>query len=170
MFDDNLLRVLCDIHIFVDIWCTRVVFVLVIPFCRRSSWLYLVHRPCLELGHSFSSIRYAQSRRSKVAISFSFSHFLYCVQLLTYLILAAGAISTEVVYLAYKGDASITWSQTCGSFGGFCRKATASIVITFVVTLCYAVLSLISSYRLFSKYDAPVACDNKGIEIPVFHT
>lgn len=104
-------------------------------------------------------------------LSRSPSHiFLYCVQLLTYLILAAGAISTVVVYLAYKGDASITWSQTCGSFGGFCRKATASIAITFVVTLCYAVLSLISSYRLFSKYDAPVACDNKGIEIPVFHT
>ncbi|KAK6132443.1 hypothetical protein DH2020_033820 [Rehmannia glutinosa] len=93
---------------------------------------------------------------------------LYMMQLLTYIILAAGAISTEVVYLAYKGDASITWSQTCGSFGGFCRKATASIAITFIVTLCYAGLSLISSYRLFSKYDAPVAYTNKGIEVATF--
>ncbi|KAL0406683.1 UNVERIFIED_CONTAM: CASP-like protein 2A1 [Sesamum latifolium] len=89
-------------------------------------------------------------------------------QLLTYIILAAGAISTEVVYLAYKGDASITWSRTCGSFEGFCRKATTSIAITFVVTLCYAALSLISSYRLFSKYDAPVAYSNKGIEVTTF--
>lgn len=80
------------------------------------------------------------------------------LQLLTYIILAAAAISTEVVYLAYKGNSATTWSETCGSFSGFCRKATASIAITFVVTLCYAGLSLISSYRLFSKYDAPIAC------------
>ncbi|KAL6561672.1 hypothetical protein OROMI_017273 [Orobanche minor] len=91
-------------------------------------------------------------------------------QLLTYIILAGGAISTEVVYLAYKGDASITWSQTCDSFGGFCRKATASIVITFIATLCFAGLSLISSDRLFSKYDAPVANTRKWIEVATFHT
>lgn len=93
------------------------------------------------------------------------------IQLLTYIILAAGAVSTEVVYLAYKGDTSITWSQTCGSFGGFCRKATASIAITFGVTLCYAGLSVISSYRLFSKYDAPLDyTDNKGIQVATFQS
>ncbi|KAG6385394.1 hypothetical protein SASPL_154229 [Salvia splendens] len=90
--------------------------------------------------------------------------------LLTYIILAAGAVSMEVVYLAYKGDASVTWSESCGSYGGFCRKATASIALTFIVTLCYAGLSLLSSYRLFSKYDAPVAYSTaKGIEAATFN-
>lgn len=89
------------------------------------------------------------------------------------MILAAGSVSTEVVYLAYKGDEDVTWSATCGSFGGFCRKATASVALTFIVVLCYAGLSLISSYRLFSKYEAPPvsAYSNKAtIETPpVFH-
>lgn len=77
--------------------------------------------------------------------------------MLTYVILAAGAVSSEVLYLAYKGDTSITWSAACGSFDGFCRKATASVAITFVAVVCYTLLSLLSSYKLFSKYDAPVA-------------
>lgn len=89
--------------------------------------------------------------------------------MLTYLILAAGAVSTEVLYLERRGDLAITWSAVCGSFGGFCNKATASVVITFVAVACYAVLSLISSYKLFSKYDAPIACMSKNIEVAAFH-
>ncbi|KAG9136592.1 hypothetical protein Leryth_023851 [Lithospermum erythrorhizon] len=85
-------------------------------------------------------------------------------KVLTYIILASET-STEVIYLAYKGDYSVTWSQACGLFGGFCRKATASVALTFVVTLCYACLSLILSYRLFSKYDPPVSYNPKQIEI-----
>lgn len=88
----------------------------------------------------------------------------------TYIILVAGAVSTEVMYLAYKGNAAITWSSACGSFGIFCHKATAALALTFGVVICYAVLSLISSYRLFSKYDAPVGSSRKGIEItPAFY-
>ncbi|KAF8388656.1 hypothetical protein HHK36_025336 [Tetracentron sinense] len=86
-------------------------------------------------------------------------------QVFTYVILAAGTVSTEVVYLAYKGDEAVTWSEACGVFGGFCRKATASVAITFVAMACYALLSLISSYRLFSNYDAPIA---KGVDIAAF--
>lgn len=88
------------------------------------------------------------------------------------MILAAGTASTEVLFLAYKGDAAITWSTACGSFGGFCRKATTSVAITFVTVICYAALSLLSSYKLFSKYDAPVEYYNNGaaaVEIAAFH-
>ncbi|OVA11847.1 Uncharacterized protein family UPF0497 [Macleaya cordata] len=78
-------------------------------------------------------------------------------QVMTYIILAAGTVSAEVVYLAYKGDEAITWSEACGVFGGFCRKATVSVGITFAAVVCYVLLSLISSYRLFSSYDAPIS-------------
>ncbi|CAI9754954.1 unnamed protein product [Fraxinus pennsylvanica] len=139
-----------------------------LSYSDLGAFRYLVHASGICAGYSLlSAIIVAVPRPSTMSRAWT---FFLLDQLLTYFILAAGAISTEVVYLAYKGDVSITWSQTCGSFGGFCRKATASIAITFIVTLCYAVLSIISSYRLFSKYDAPVACNNKGIEIPVFHT
>lgn len=72
------------------------------------------------------------------------------------MILAAGAVAAEVLYLANKGDKTITWSQACGLYGGFCHKATASVGITFGAVACYVVLSLISSYRLFITYDAPI--------------
>ncbi|XP_055808901.1 CASP-like protein 2A1 [Solanum dulcamara] len=88
-------------------------------------------------------------------------------QILTYIMLAAGAASTEVMYLAYKGDTDVTWSETCGSFGGFCKKATASVSITFIVSLCYVGISLLSSYRLFSKYDAPIGHYNKKGSIEI---
>ena len=82
------------------------------------------------------------------------------MQVLTYIIIGAGAVSTEVMYLAYKGDQAITWSAACDSFGGFCHKATASVALTFAVILCYASLSLVSSYRLFSRFDPPASPPN----------
>ncbi|KAK1353851.1 hypothetical protein POM88_052216 [Heracleum sosnowskyi] len=92
-------------------------------------------------------------------------------QVFVYVLLVVGAVSTEVVYLAYKGEAAITWSGACGSLGKFCHKATASLAITFAVVICYAVLSLVSSYRLFSRYDAPIGYTNKGIDMSaVFRT
>lgn len=91
------------------------------------------------------------------------------MQLLTYIVLGAGAVSTEIVYLAYKGDKAVTWSAACDSFGIFCHKATTSVAITFTVVACYAGLSLISSYRLFSRFDPPATqSDNKGAEMAAF--
>lgn len=90
-------------------------------------------------------------------------------QVLTYLVLGAGVVSTEVLYLAYNGDLAITWTAACESFGRFCHKGTASVAITFLVVVCYALLSLISSYKLFSKYEAPVSTPTKGIEVATFH-
>ncbi|GER45109.1 CASP-like protein VIT_01s0010g01870 [Striga asiatica] len=137
-----------------------------LTYSDLGAFRYLVHASGVCAGYSLlSAVVAAVPRPSSMLGAWA---FFLLDQLLTYVILAAGAISTEVLYLAYKGDTSITWSQTCGSFGGFCRKATASIAITFVVTLCYAGLSLISSYRLFSKYEAPVAYTNKGIEVATF--
>ncbi|KAL6543356.1 hypothetical protein OROHE_010876 [Orobanche hederae] len=139
-----------------------------LSYSDLGAFKYLVHASGVCAGYSLlSAVATAIPRPSTMSRAWT---FFLLDQLLTYIILAAGAISTEVVYLAYKGDASITWSQTCDSFGGFCRKATTSIVITLIATLCFAGLSLISSYRLFSKYDAPVANTRKGIEVATFHT
>ncbi|KAI3457578.1 hypothetical protein Pfo_014241 [Paulownia fortunei] len=131
-----------------------------LSYSDLGAFIYLVHASGICAGYSLlSAVLVAVPRRS--TMSRAWTLFLLD-QLFTYIILAAGAISTEVVYLAYKGDASITWSRTCGSTGGFCRKATASIAITFVIALCYASLSLISSYRLFSRY--------KGNEVATFQS
>ncbi|KAK3002625.1 hypothetical protein RJ639_020466 [Escallonia herrerae] len=138
-----------------------------LSYSSLGAFRYLVHANGICAGYSLlSAIVAAVPRPSTMSRAWT---FFLLDQVLTYLILAAGAVSLEVVFLAYNGDKAITWSEACVSFGGFCHKATASIVITFGVVICYVVLSLISSYRLFSKYDAPVGYNHKGIEIAAFH-
>ncbi|KAF8110499.1 hypothetical protein N665_0083s0061 [Sinapis alba] len=73
----------------------------------------------------------------------------------TYAVLAAGAVSAETVYLAYKGNLNITWSSACDYYGIFCHKALVSVILTFLVSVLYVSLSFISSYRLFSRYETP---------------
>ncbi|KAF5730797.1 CASP-like protein F16 [Tripterygium wilfordii] len=137
-----------------------------ISYSDLGAFRYLVHANGICAGYSLLSAAIAAMPRPST-MSRAWTFFILD-QLLTYLILGAVSVSTEVLYLAYKGDAAITWSAACGSFGAYCNKATASVVITFVVVAFYAVLSLISSYKLFSKYDAPVYFPSKGIEIAGF--
>ncbi|KAA8526664.1 hypothetical protein F0562_008133 [Nyssa sinensis] len=138
-----------------------------LSYSNLGAFRYLVHANGICAGYSLlSAIVAAVPRPSTMSRAWT---FFLLDQLLTYIILSAGAVSTEVLYLSYKGDVAITWSEACGSFGSFCRTATTSIAITFVVVLCYAALSLISSYRLFSKFDAPVGYNSKSTEIAAFH-
>ncbi|KAA8524929.1 hypothetical protein F0562_011433 [Nyssa sinensis] len=138
-----------------------------LSYSDLGAFRYLVHANGICAGYSLlSAIVAAVPRPSTMYRAWT---FFLLDQVLTYIILAAGAVSMEVMYLAYKGDEAITWSEACESFGGFCRKATASIAITFLVVICYALLSLISSYRIFSKYDAPIGYNGKGIQIAAFH-
>ncbi|KAF5457580.1 hypothetical protein F2P56_021671 [Juglans regia] len=137
-----------------------------ISYSDLGAFRYLVHANGICAGYSLlSAIIVAMPRPSTMSSAWT---FFFLDQVLTYAILAAGAVSLELLFLAYKGDAAVTWSTACGSFGGFCRKATASVVITFVVVACYAVLSLISSYKLFSKFDAPAVNPSKGIDLAAF--
>ncbi|KAG6484127.1 hypothetical protein ZIOFF_060921 [Zingiber officinale] len=90
-------------------------------------------------------------------------------QLMTYIILVAGTVSTEILYLAYKGDVNVTWSEACSVLDTFCRRATTSVGITFGSTVCYVLLSLVSSYRLFSTFAAPLPfLSSKSQEIAAF--
>ncbi|KAK3426853.1 hypothetical protein EUGRSUZ_F03189 [Eucalyptus grandis] len=137
-----------------------------LSYSDLGAFRYLVHANGICAGYSLlSAIIVAMPRPPTISRAWT---FFLLDQVLTYTILAAGAVSTEVLYLAYKGDVAITWSSACGSFGGFCHKATASVAITLAAAACYMVLSLVSSYRLFSRFDAPVACTSKGIEDPGF--
>lgn len=137
-----------------------------VSYSDLGAFRYLVHANGICAGYSLlSAIIAAMPRPSTMPRAWT---LFFLDQVLTYVILGAGAVATEVVYLAHKGDNAIAWSEACGSFGGFCHKATASVIITFVVVAFYAVLSLISSYKLFSKYDAPMATTIKGLEVATF--
>uniref|UniRef100_A0A7N0VE04 CASP-like protein n=1 Tax=Kalanchoe fedtschenkoi TaxID=63787 RepID=A0A7N0VE04_KALFE len=127
---------------------------------------YLVHANGICAGYSLLSAIFAARLQPSKPRAWT---FFLLDQALTYVILAAGAVACEILFLEHKGDEAVTWSEACGSFGKFCHRATASVVITFVSVLVYAGLSLISSYRLFTKYDAPVCFHSgKGTKNPVF--
>ncbi|KAM7250902.1 hypothetical protein ACFE04_022785 [Oxalis oulophora] len=139
-----------------------------LSYSDLGAFRYLVHANGICAGYSLlSAIVAIRPRPFTMPHAWTF----FCLdQVLTYVVLVAGAVSAEALYLANKGDMAVTWSAACGSFGSFCNKATISIVISFVVVLLYAVLSLISSYRLFSRYEAPVDYPGKAIEATVFHS
>ncbi|KAK7321454.1 hypothetical protein VNO77_32112 [Canavalia gladiata] len=139
-----------------------------ISYTDLAAFRYLVHANGICAGYSlFSAVIVALPRPSTMPRAWT---FFLLDQVLTYIILAAGAASVEVLYLAEKGDPAITWSSACGSLGPFCHKVTASTAITFVAIVCYVLLSLISSYNLFTKYDAPAPNNpTKGTDIAALH-
>ncbi|KAG2259583.1 hypothetical protein Bca4012_055725 [Brassica carinata] len=139
-----------------------------VSYSNLSAFRYLVHANGICAGYSILSAANAAMPGSSSTMPRVWTFF--CLdQILTYVVLAAGAVSTEVLYLAYKGDDAITWSDACSSFGSFCHRATASVIITFVVVCFYVLLSLISSYKLFTRFDPPAIVDsNKNVEVAVF--
>ncbi|KAL1224135.1 CASP-like protein 2A1 [Cardamine amara subsp. amara] len=139
-----------------------------ISYSNLTAFRYLVHANGICAGYSLLSAAIAAMPRSSSTMPRVWTFF--CLdQLLTYVVLAAGAVSTEVLYLAYNGDSSITWSDACSSFGSFCHRATVSVIITFFVVCFYVVLSLISSYKLFTRFDPPsILHSDKNLEVSVF--
>ncbi|KAK7301956.1 hypothetical protein RJT34_12833 [Clitoria ternatea] len=137
-----------------------------VHYTDLGAFRYLVHANGICAGYSLlSTVFTAMPRPSTMPRAWT---FFLLDQVLTYVIVGAGAVSMEVVYLAENGDAATTWSSACGYFGRFCHKAIASVAITFAVMLCYVLLSLISSYKLFTKYDAPPTTPISSIEVAAF--
>ncbi|GJN27938.1 hypothetical protein PR202_gb16006 [Eleusine coracana subsp. coracana] len=137
-----------------------------VAYSDLGGFKYLVIANGLCAAYSLCSAFYTAVPRP-TTLSRSWIVFLLD-QVFTYLILAAGAASAELLYLAYNGDKEVTWSEACGVFGSFCHQARTSVVITFASVVCFVLLSLLSSYRLFSSYEAPVPLGNKGVEIAAY--
>ncbi|KAK1301718.1 hypothetical protein QJS10_CPB12g01387 [Acorus calamus] len=134
-----------------------------LSYSSLPAFTYLVYANAICAGYSLLSAFYTAMRRP-ATMSRAWTLFFFD-QVLTYVVLAAATVSTEILYLAYKGDEAVTWSKECGVFGRFCHKATTSVAITFGAVACYVGLSVLSSYHLFSTYEAPIPFLNKGVEV-----
>ncbi|KAJ7294250.1 hypothetical protein O6H91_Y270800 [Diphasiastrum complanatum] len=73
-------------------------------------------------------------------------------QVMTYLLLAAGAAATEVVYTGEKGQRTAVWIAQCVIFSRFCKHVIASILFTFVATIVLSISTIVSAYELFHRY------------------
>lgn len=73
----------------------------------------------------------------------------------------SGSAVAEVVYLAEEGDREASWSEVCSYYGKFCYKTKVSLALHFMALVGFIALSLISAYRLFSKFDAPAVASTE---------
>ena len=82
-----------------------------------------------------------------------------CAQAAAYLLLTSCSAAAEVVYLAREGDRGVSWGEVCSYFGRFCGRATVSVALQAAALLCFVALSLVSAFRVFSKFGAPAGAD-----------
>ncbi|KAK4805071.1 hypothetical protein SAY86_004888 [Trapa natans] len=87
-------------------------------------------------------------------------------QIIAYLMVTSGAAVTEIIYLGYIGDREVTWSEACSSFGKFCSRMRAGLVLHFLALCCLLCLSVISAFRTFSGFEPPCvwAANKQGEE------
>ncbi|KAE8703366.1 CASP-like protein 2A1 [Hibiscus syriacus] len=88
-----------------------------VSYSDLGAFRYLVHANEICAGYSLlSAIVAFMPRPSTMPRAWT---FFLLDQIFTYIILGAAAVSTEVLYLADKGDSAITWSAACGLFTKF---------------------------------------------------
>ncbi|KAJ7536687.1 hypothetical protein O6H91_12G077700 [Diphasiastrum complanatum] len=72
-------------------------------------------------------------------------------QALAYLLLSALGASSEVAYLAKKGNTNVGWNELCSMFGHYCNLVGASVIAGSLAFLQLVIISGLSAYHLFYK-------------------
>ncbi|KAB1215188.1 hypothetical protein CJ030_MR4G025844 [Morella rubra] len=85
-------------------------------------------------------------------------------QIVAYLMVTSGAAVLELLYLAYKGDREVTWSEACSSYGRFCSRMKLALVLHALALWCFIVLAVISAYRTFCMFEPPSLPPKEGEE------
>ncbi|XP_062017868.1 CASP-like protein 2D1 [Rosa rugosa] len=85
-------------------------------------------------------------------------------QIVAYLMVTSVAAVMEMVFLAYKGDRAVSWSEACASYGKFCSRMKLALVLHSLALCSFLVLAVISAYRVFSMYEAP-SVSHKEVEL-----
>ncbi|KAL8144305.1 hypothetical protein V2J09_017337 [Rumex salicifolius] len=85
-------------------------------------------------------------------------------QVMAYLLVTSGSAVMEILYLAYKGDIEVSWSKACSTYGSFCHRLKIALLLHFVALIFFLVLAIISAYRAFSVYEAPITTINEEKE------
>uniref|UniRef100_A0A0D9VDV0 CASP-like protein n=1 Tax=Leersia perrieri TaxID=77586 RepID=A0A0D9VDV0_9ORYZ len=122
-----------------------------ISFNNLSGFRYLVCINAITAAYSVAAILLSSF---KFIARFDWLVFLLD-QVSAYLVLTSASAAAEVVYLAREGNREVSWSEVCSYFGRFCNTATLSVALHAGALLCFMALSLISAFRVFSKFHPP---------------
>ncbi|KAJ3674861.1 hypothetical protein LUZ60_005477 [Juncus effusus] len=122
-----------------------------VEFNNLTGFKYLVCINAISCGYSLASIFISKLKCFKIH-----DWVLFILdQVMTYLMITSGSAVTEILYLSEKGDREVSWSEVCSYFGFFCNKTKISLALHVIALLCFIILSLISAFKLFSKFEAP---------------
>ncbi|XP_040376187.1 CASP-like protein 2D1 [Oryza brachyantha] len=122
-----------------------------VSFSDVSGFRYLVCINAITAAYSVASILLSSF---KFITRFDWLIFLLD-QASAYLLLTSASAAAEVVYLAREGDREASWGEVCSYFGRFCGGATVSVALNAAALLCFMALSLISAFRVFTKFAPP---------------
>ncbi|CAL1384612.1 unnamed protein product [Linum trigynum] len=85
-------------------------------------------------------------------------------QMITYLMVTSGAGVSEIVYLAYYGDRTVSWSEACRSYPSFCSRMKLAVILHALALFCFIAFTVISAYRAFSLFEPPSLASSKEVE------
>ncbi|KAL8243397.1 hypothetical protein R6Q59_009655 [Mikania micrantha] len=124
-----------------------------LDFSNLKGLKFLVSISAISAGYALISVvsSWVKNLMNKAWI------FFVCDQVVTYLMVACVGSIGEILYLAYNGNQKVTWSEACSSYGRFCGRLNLILVIHFIAMLCFFVLSLISAFRVFSRFEPPLS-------------
>uniref|UniRef100_A0A0D9YPE4 CASP-like protein n=1 Tax=Oryza glumipatula TaxID=40148 RepID=A0A0D9YPE4_9ORYZ len=128
-----------------------------VRFSDLSGFRYLVWINAITAAYSVASILLSSC---KFITRFDWLIFLLD-QASAYLLLTSASAAAEVVYLAREGDREVSWGEVCSYFGRFCGAATVSVALNAAALLCFMALSLISAFRVFTKFNPPSQSNSK---------
>ncbi|KAK6946922.1 Casparian strip membrane protein domain [Dillenia turbinata] len=119
-----------------------------------SNFLGLKYMVCISAISSGYALVAALSSWVKFLATKAWAFFI-SDQVVAYLMVTSGAAMVEILYLAYKGDQEVTWSEACISYGRFCDRMVLALSLHALALFCFFVLAIISAYRAFSIYEPP---------------
>ncbi|XP_043689143.1 CASP-like protein 2D1 isoform X2 [Telopea speciosissima] len=122
-----------------------------LEFNNLSGLKYMVCINAISVGYSLVAIVSSWLKCLLTKAGF----LLFSDQVLTYLMVTSTAAVVDLLYLAYNGDTKVSWSEACSSFGRFCNRVKVALILHAIALLCFFALSLISAFRVFSKFDPP---------------
>jgi len=124
-----------------------------ISFSNLAGFKYLIVINAITAAYSVASILL-----SSVKSLARYDWLVFVLdQAAAYLLLTSCSAAAEVVYLAREGDRQVSWGEVCSYFGRFCGRATVSVALQAAALLCFVALSLVSAFRVFSRFDGPGA-------------
>ncbi|XP_073006123.1 CASP-like protein 2D1 [Typha latifolia] len=121
-----------------------------VAFSNLTGFKYLVCINAISVGYALFSILLSCFRH------FNTDWILFLLdQLVAYLMVTSGSAVAEIFYVANEGDREVSWSEVCSYYDKFCNKTKVSLALHAMSLLCFIALSLISAFRLFTKFEAP---------------